>query len=86
MNPLLLLLLTAALFLVTVTLVLLVVGPTLLLRPRRRNAEFYRTIGKPASPEEGGLRHEELIVRTPEGIRLHSWLVRSRGPASGAGP
>ena len=83
MNPLLLLLLTAALFLVTVTLILLVIGPTLLLRPRRRNAEFYRAIGKPASPEEGGLRHEELIVRTPEGIRLHSWLVRSRGPARG---
>lgn len=83
MNPVLLLVITAAVFLLTVTLILLVVGPTLLLRPRRRTEEFYRSIGRPASPEEGGLRHEEIIVRTPEGIRLHSWLVHAQGPARG---
>jgi alpha-beta hydrolase superfamily lysophospholipase len=83
MNPLLLLALTAMVFFVTVTLVLLVVGPTILLKPRRRSAEFYRSIGRPASPGEGGLRHEEIIVRTKDGIRLHSWLVRAQGPARG---
>lgn len=82
MNPLLLIVLTIALFLLTTTLVLLVVGPTLLLKPRRRNADFYRALGRPATPGEAGLKHEEIIVRTPDGIRLHCWFVRSRGPAA----
>lgn len=70
-------------FLVTVTLILLVVGPTLLLRPKRRTADFYVALGRPGSPERAGLRHEEIIVRTPDGIRLHSWLVKAGGQAGG---
>jgi pimeloyl-ACP methyl ester carboxylesterase len=83
MTALLLVLLTFAVFLLTVTLILLVVGPTLLLKPRRRSADFYRSIGRPSSPEQAGLRYEELVIRTPDGIRLSSWLVKSDGPATG---
>jgi pimeloyl-ACP methyl ester carboxylesterase len=83
MTVLLILVLTFVLFLLTVTVILLVIGPTLLLKPRRRSAEFYRSLGRPGSPEEAGLRYEEIIIRTPDGLRLSSWLVKAGGPATG---
>ncbi len=75
--------LLVVIFLLTVTVILLVIGPTLLLRPRRRTAEFYRAIGRPVSPEEAGLRYEELVIRTDDGLKLNSWLVKSDAPAKG---
>ena len=83
MTVLLILLLTLALFLLTITAILFVVGPTLLLKPRRRTAEFYRGLGRPASPAEAGLRCEEIIIRTPDGLALDSWLVKAERPARG---
>ena len=52
MTILLALAIVAALFLATVILILLVVGPTLLLQPRRRTADFYRDLGRPVTPAE----------------------------------
>jgi pimeloyl-ACP methyl ester carboxylesterase len=83
MTVLLLLVLTLALFLLTITAILLVIGPTLLLKPRRRTAEFYRSLGRPTSPAEAGLRCEEIIIRTPDGLKLDSWLVKADPPARG---
>lgn len=83
MITLLAIVLLLLLFLATVTLTLIIVGPTLLLRPRRRSAEFYAALGRPSTPEQAGLRNEEIIIRTPDGIRLHSWLVKAAAPAKG---
>ncbi|HLB00582.1 MAG TPA: alpha/beta hydrolase [Bacteroidota bacterium] len=80
---LLLILAILVIFLLSVTLILLIVGPVLLLKPHRRSAGFYRQLGRPSSPEEAGLRYEEIIIRTAEGLRLDSWLVKSSGPPLG---
>lgn len=71
------------LFLVIVTLILVLVGPTLLMKPRRRGGEFYRHLGKPSSPEEAGLAYERTAVQTPDGLNLDAWLVKPDGPALG---
>ena len=83
MSLLVVLLLTVLLFLVTITLVLFIVGPTMLLQPRRRDVSFYKALGLPTSPSELGLPCEEIIVRTPEGLKLSSWLIKSASPAKG---
>ncbi len=83
MIALLLVILLLVIFLLTITAILLVVGPTLLLKPRRRTADFYRAIGRPSSPEQAGLRYEEIIIRTSDGLKLNSWLVKSDNPARG---
>jgi len=70
-------------FLVIVTLILVLVGPTLLMKPRRRGAEFYKHLGKPSSPEEAGLPYENVAVRTPDGLTLDAWLVKPDEPALG---
>ncbi len=81
---LVLLLLTILLFfLVIVTVILVLVGPTLLMKPRRRGADFYKHLGKPSSPEEVGLPYENAAVRTPDGLTLDAWLVKPEGPALG---
>lgn len=72
------------LFLVTATLIMLVIGPRLLLEPRRRTEEFYRALGKPVSPKELDLPCEEFDIVTSDGLKLKSWLVVSHGPARGS--
>jgi len=69
--------------LMIVTIILVLVGPTLLMKPRKRGPEFYRHLGKPSSPEEVGLPYEKATIRTPDGIRLEAWIVKSKGPALG---
>ena len=64
-------------FLITMTIILFVVGPTLLLQPRRRSAEFYRKLGYPTSPGESGLVAEEIIIPAYDGTPLSSWLFKS---------
>ena len=81
---LLLALLTALfLFLLSVTLVLLIVGPSLLLRPRRRTAEFYRALGLPVNPTELGLPYEEINIMAAPGLKLNCWLIKAAPPARG---
>jgi len=70
-------------FLGGVTVVLTIVGPTLLLRPRRRTAEFYRALGKPLTPADVGLKYEQINVRVDGGLKLHSWLIKSPTPSKG---
>jgi uncharacterized protein len=72
-----------ALFLLSVSLILLVIGPTLLLQPRRRTADFYRDLGRPTTPGEAGLAYEEINVITPDGFKLNSWLIKAAGPPAG---
>ncbi len=83
MTLLLALIITFWLFLTTVTLILFLVGPTLLLRPRRRGLEFYRSLNMPTSPGELGLSFEEINVSVDRGIKLNSWLIKAQPPAKG---
>ncbi len=77
------LLAAALMFFLTITVILLLIGPTLLLRPRRRLAEHYRALGLPVSPEDLSLPCEKLMVRTEDNIVLDSWLIPAAPPARG---
>lgn len=70
-------------FLLTVTLTLLLIGPTILLQPARRKADFYKKFKHPISPEELDLTYEEINVITNEGIKLNSWLIKSTTQSRG---
>lgn len=64
-----------AIFLISVTVILLLIGPTLLLHPRRRNADFYRHLGLPVSPEELHLSHEKITLTVDRGLKLDCWFI-----------
>ncbi|MDI6765587.1 MAG: alpha/beta hydrolase [Bacteroidota bacterium] len=70
-------------FLISATVILFFVGPTLLLQPRRRTAEFYRKLGKPITPNELNLPYEEINIATTDNINLHCWLIKANRPAKG---
>jgi pimeloyl-ACP methyl ester carboxylesterase len=72
-----------ALFLGSVSMVLFLIGPTLLLHPRRRSAEFYKELGRPVTPSDLGLAYEEINVIVAERRKLNSWLVKADAPVSG---
>ena len=81
---LLLALITALfLFLVSVTLILFIVGPSILLRPRRRTAEFYRALGQPVMPSELELPYEEINLMAAPGFKLNCWLIKAAAPVRG---
>lgn len=67
-------------FLVSVTIILLLVGPTLLLHPRRRRAEYYRALGLPLTPSDLSLPYEELNIIVERDVKLNSWLIKSEAP------
>jgi len=83
MTLLLALVIAFLLFFTTVTVILFLVGPTLLLRPRRRTIDYYRSLHEPASPDEAGLSSEEINVPVAQGIKLNSWLIKAHPPAKG---
>ena len=81
---LLLAILTAAfVFLLSVTLVIFIIGPTLLLQPKRRRKEFYSALGLPVTPADVGLKYEEINILTGDGLRLNGWLVKAGQQARG---
>jgi pimeloyl-ACP methyl ester carboxylesterase len=71
------------LFLVSVSLILLLIGPTLLLKPKRRTPDFYRSLGLPVTPSELQLPYEEINIIASDGIKLNMWLIKSAQPARG---
>ena len=78
MNILLVLILVTALFMVAVSLVLLVIGPILLLHPKRRTAEWYRQRTSILHPRDVDLNHEDLILKAREGFDLFGWFIPAR--------
>ena len=70
-------------FLASVSVVLFIVGPVILLQPRRRTADFYRALGQPITPSDLHLGYEEINVITAEGLRLNSWLIKAPAGARG---
>ena len=67
-------------FLASATIILLIVGPTILLQPRRRTADFYRALGQPLTPPDVQLHHEEIGVITNDGMKLNGWLIKTDAP------
>jgi pimeloyl-ACP methyl ester carboxylesterase len=66
-----------------VTIILVIIGPKILLQPRRRTAEFYRKLGRPVSPFEAQLPYEEINVIVEGGLKLNSWLIKGDPPVRG---
>jgi pimeloyl-ACP methyl ester carboxylesterase len=83
MTILLALAIAAFLFLVSVTLILLFVGPTLLLHPKRRTADFYRALGWATDPSQLNLPSEDITITIADDIRLSCWLIKALQPARG---
>ena len=71
------------LFLASATIILLVIGPSILLKPRRRTPEFYRALHLPTTPSELHLPSEQIQVPVEDGISLSSWLIRAEPPVKG---
>jgi hypothetical protein len=71
------------LFLVFASAIIFVIGPGMLLQPYRRTVEYYRKRTNVLHPGDIGLEHEDVIIKTHEGIPLQCWLIRTRGPARG---
>jgi alpha-beta hydrolase superfamily lysophospholipase len=76
-NILLVLILLVVLFMLAVSLVLLVIGPVLLLQPRRRTIEWYRTRTDILHPSDLNLQHEDVFLKTKEGFVLSCWLIKT---------
>jgi|ERR1041385_3394934 pimeloyl-ACP methyl ester carboxylesterase len=70
-------------FLLSATIILILVGPAILLQPKRRTAEFYRALGYPLTPSDVNLAYEEINVIADQGIKLSSWLIKALPPAKG---
>lgn len=66
------------LFMVVISTVLLVIGPVMLLQPHRRTREYYKHITTILHPLDIGLQHEQLTLKTAEGIALNCWLIRAK--------
>lgn len=73
----------AVLFLLFVSLVLLVLGPVMLLHPRRRLIDYYRRFTSLLHPSQLGVPFEELTLTTTEGLPLSCWFIKANGRARG---
>src|SRR5512143_1308739 len=80
---LLALILALVVLLASVTVVLFFIGPVMLLQPRRRGPDFYRSLGQYVSPTEADLRFEEITIVTHDGLKLNSWLIKGTPDAPG---
>jgi dipeptidyl aminopeptidase/acylaminoacyl peptidase len=63
-------------FAVTITLLVFVIGPVMLLNPRRRNEDWYRQRGEPLTPADLQLPYREMWVPGADGVQLHAWLIQ----------
>lgn len=63
------------LFLVSAAIVIFILGPLILLQPRRRTKEWYARFTNELEPRSKGIPQEDLTLTTPDGVRLSCWLV-----------
>lgn len=71
------------LFLLFLSMAIVVIGPGMLMQPYRRTIDYYRQTTTILHPSDLGLRHEELVLMSAEGIPLSSWLIRPSGISRG---
>ncbi len=83
MTFLIALIVAAGLFFASITIILLLIGPTLLLRPRRRTAVYYKALGLPVTPSELALPYELIKIPVETDIILDGWLIKGRPPVRG---
>ncbi len=62
-------------FAVTATLVIFVIGPIMVLNPRRRGEDFYRERSDPLSPADLQLPFEEFWFNSADHQRLNAWFI-----------
>lgn len=83
MTLLLGLLIVIVVFAVAATLVIFVIGPIMVLHPRRRGDDFYMERGEPLSPADLDLPFEEFWINGADQQRLHAWLIPATGLVRG---
>lgn len=68
-------------FLLTISALVFVIGPIMVLNPRRRGEEFYRERGLPTSPLQLQLPYEYFHFLASDGISLLSaWFIPAKEP------
>lgn len=72
-----------ALFFFTAYLVIYNIGPSILLKPLRRDQNFYREKYPWLTPRDAGLPQEDVAITTGDGLTLHCWLIRSKSQPRG---
>ena len=75
MISLLAIFMTLLAFFVAATTVVFMIGPVMILNPRRRGAHYYACRGLPVKPADVQLRSEEFFLTTAEGFRLFGWFI-----------
>ena len=70
-------------FLLSATITIFIIGPTILLQPRRRKKGFYLALNHPITPRDVGLAYEEINTMTRDNLKLNGWLVKAGPSAKG---
>jgi uncharacterized protein len=65
-------------FFIAATALVFVIGPVMVLNPRRRGAHYYACRSLPVKPMDVGLDSEDFVITTDEGYRLYGWFIRAR--------
>lgn len=81
MSLLLILLLTVIGFLLIVSALVFIIGPIMVLNPRRRGAEFYSDRGLPASPSDLGMAFDAFSFTASDHYSsLSAWFIPAVNP------
>jgi uncharacterized protein len=83
MISLLAIFLTLAAFFIAATVIVFIVGPVMILNPRRRGAHFYACRGLPVKPSDVELQSEDFFITTAEDFRLYGWFIAAEGTPKG---
>jgi dipeptidyl aminopeptidase/acylaminoacyl peptidase len=68
------------LFLVTVCCAVVTIGPYIILRPARRNEQWYAQYTTMLKPTDIGLSYEDVVVTTDDNVRITAWFIPSSNP------
>lgn len=81
MSLLLILLLCAIAFMLTVSALVFIIGPIMLLKPKRRGEEYYRERNLPTSPLQLHLPYEQFNFLASDALSLlNAWFIPAKNP------
>lgn len=81
MSLLLILFLCVVVFMITISALVFVIGPIMVLNPRRRGEEFYRVRGLPTSPLHLQLPYEQFNFLASDALSLlNAWFIPAKEP------
>ncbi len=75
MISLLAIFMTLVAFFCAATAIVFVIGPVMVLNPRRRGAHYYACRGLPVRPADVQLVSEDFVLTAAEGFRLYGWFI-----------